>query len=74
MASYCIYCKCWNVYTIYIDGIAAPYTLTGTAAATTNATFPLTGGNNTLTRGLNANIDEVRVWSELKRNNLLLTQ
>jgi hypothetical protein len=23
---------------------------------------------------LNANIDEVRVWSELKRNNLLLTQ
>jgi hypothetical protein len=65
-----------NVYTMYIDGIAVPYTSTGTAAAaTTNATLPLYWGNNTLTRGLNANIDEVRVWSGLKRKrSLLLTQ
>jgi hypothetical protein len=41
MASYCIYCAA-NVYTMYIDGIAVPYTSTGTAAAAmTNATFPL---------------------------------
>jgi hypothetical protein len=53
-----------------------PYTSTGTAAAAmTNATLPLILGNNTLTRGLNANIDEVRVWSGLKRKrNCLLTQ
>jgi hypothetical protein len=38
----------------------------------TNATLPAyIGGNNTLTRGLNANIDEVRVWSELKRKHSL---
>mgnify|MGYP003671993064 CR=1 FL=1 len=57
-----------NVYTIYIDGVVAPYTSTGTAAAaTTNATLPAyIGGNNTLTRGLNGNIDEVRVWSGVK--------
>jgi hypothetical protein len=37
--------------------------------------LPYIGGNNTLTRGLNANIDEVRVWSGLKRKrSLLLTQ
>jgi hypothetical protein len=52
-----------------------PYTLTGTAAATTNATFPLILGVIILYRGLNANIDEVRVWSGLKlKHNLLLTQ
>jgi hypothetical protein len=39
MASYCIYCKCCEcLYNLY-DGIAAPYTSTGTAAATTNATL-----------------------------------
>jgi hypothetical protein len=60
-----------NVYTIYIDGIAVPYTLTGTGRATTNATFPLILGVIILYRGLNANIDEVRVWSGLKRKHNL---
>lgn len=57
-----------NVYTIYIDGVIAPYTSTGTVgAATTNATLPAyIGGNPTLTRQLDGNIDEVRVWSGVK--------
>lgn len=57
-----------NVYTIYIDGVVAPYTATGTAAAaTTNATLPAyIGGNASLTRGLNGNIDEVRIWSGVR--------
>lgn len=57
-----------NVYTMYIDGVAVPFTSTGTAAAaTTNATLPAyIGGNNSLTRGLDGNIDEVRIWSGVK--------
>jgi hypothetical protein len=36
------------MFTMYIDGIAVPYTSTGTAAAAmTNATLPLILGNNT---------------------------
>jgi hypothetical protein len=54
-----------NVYTIYIDGVVAPYTSTGVAAAAkTNATAPAYVGNNAgLARGFNGNIDEVRIWS-----------
>jgi hypothetical protein len=57
-----------NVYTIYIDGVAVPYTSTGiAAAATTNAALPAFIGNNaSLTRGLNGNIDEVRIWSGVR--------
>ena len=57
-----------NVYTIYIDGVAVPFTFTGiAAAANTNATLPAyIGGNPTLTRGLNGNIDEVRIWSGVR--------
>jgi hypothetical protein len=57
-----------NVYTIYIDGVVAPYTATGVAAAaTTNAALPAFIGNNaSLTRGLNGNIDEVRIWSGVR--------
>jgi len=57
-----------NVYTVYIDGVAVPFTSTGTAAAaSTNATLPAyIGGNATLTRGFEGNIDEVRVWSGVK--------
>ncbi|WP_166926451.1 S8 family serine peptidase [Flavobacterium poyangense] len=57
-----------NVYTVYIDGVSVPFTSTGTAgAATTNATLPAYIGNNaTLTRGLNGNIDEVRIWSGVR--------
>lgn len=57
-----------NVYTIYIDGVVAPYTATGTAgAATTNATLPAyIGGNPTLTRQLDGNIDELRIWSGVR--------
>ena len=48
-----------NVYTIYIDGVIAPYTFTGTAGmANTNATSPAyIGGNPTATRGLDGSID-----------------
>ena len=57
-----------NVYTIYIDGVVAPYTATGTAgAATTNATLPAyIGGNPTLTRQLDGSIDELRIWSGVR--------
>ncbi|MDX6189435.1 S8 family serine peptidase [Flavobacterium sp. Fl-318] len=57
-----------NVYTVYIDGVSVPFTSTGIAgAATTNATLPAYIGNNaTLTRGLNGNIDEVRIWSGVR--------
>lgn len=57
-----------NVYTIYIDGVIAPYTSTGTVgAATTNATLPAyIGGNPTLTRQLDGSIDELRVWSGVR--------
>ncbi|WP_281322187.1 S8 family serine peptidase [Flavobacterium aestivum] len=57
-----------NVYTIYIDGVAVPYTATGTAgAAVDNTTAPAYIGNNAgLARGLNGNIDEVRIWSGVR--------
>jgi hypothetical protein len=57
-----------NVYTIYIDGVVAPFTSTGTAAtANANATTPAyIGGNPTATRGLSGSIDEVRIWSGVK--------
>ena len=57
-----------NAYTIYIDGVVAPYTFTGTAGmANTNATSPAyIGGNPTATRGLDGSIDEVRIWSGVK--------
>ncbi len=57
-----------NVYTIYIDGVVAPFIATGTAAAAnSNAISPAFIGNNAvLARGLNANIDEVRIWSGVR--------
>jgi hypothetical protein len=57
-----------NVYTIYIDGVVAPFTFTGTAgAANANATTPAyIGGNPTATRGLDGSIDEVRIWNVAK--------
>ena len=57
-----------NVYTVYIDGVIAPFTATGTpAAARSNATnSAFIGGNASLTRGLNASIDEVRIWSGVR--------
>jgi Subtilase family/Concanavalin A-like lectin/glucanases superfamily/Domain of unknown function (DUF5011)/Secretion system C-terminal sorting domain/CUB domain len=58
-----------NLYTIYIDGLVVPYTVTsGTpVAALANGTNPVFMGNNAgLARGFNGNIDEVRVWSGVK--------
>lgn len=57
-----------NVYTIYIDGVAVPFSQTGiAAAASTNATLPLFVGNNSgLARGFNGSIDEVRIWSGVR--------
>jgi hypothetical protein len=57
-----------NVYTVYIDGVVAAFTATGTAAAArTNAALPaFIGGNASLTRGLNGSIDEVRIWSGVR--------
>ncbi|OHT47111.1 S8 family serine peptidase [Flavobacterium tructae] len=56
------------VYTVYIDGVSVPYTSTGTAgAASSNTNAPAYIGNNTgLARGLNGNIDEVRIWSGVR--------
>lgn len=57
-----------NVYTIYIDGVVAPFIATGTAAAANsnalNAAF--IGNNAGLARGLDANIDEIRIWSGVR--------
>ncbi|MCW2119622.1 S8 family serine peptidase [Flavobacterium sp. 7A] len=57
-----------NVYTIYVDGVVAPYTTTGVAAAaSTNATSQAFIGNNaSLTRGVDGKIDEVRIWSGVR--------
>jgi Concanavalin A-like lectin/glucanases superfamily/Domain of unknown function (DUF5011)/Secretion system C-terminal sorting domain/CUB domain len=58
-----------NVYTIYIDGVVAPYTVTsGTpVAALANGTNPIFMGNRAdLARGFNGSIDEVRIWSGVK--------
>ncbi|WP_394776863.1 S8 family serine peptidase [Flavobacterium sp.] len=57
-----------NVYTVYIDGVAVPFTSTGTAnAASSNATAAAYIGNNAgLARGLNGNIDELRIWSGVR--------
>lgn len=57
-----------NVYTVYIDGVSVPFTSTGTAgAASSNAAAAAYIGNNAgLARGLNGNIDEVRIWSGVR--------
>ncbi|WP_082472425.1 S8 family serine peptidase [Flavobacterium sp. Leaf82] len=57
-----------NVYTVYIDGVSVPYTSTGTAgAASSNAAAAAYIGNNAgLARGLNGNIDEVRIWAGVR--------
>ncbi|MCG9792683.1 S8 family serine peptidase [Flavobacterium algicola] len=57
-----------NVYTIYVNGVAVPFTATGTAAAaSTNATLQAFIGNNaSLTRGIDGKIDEVRIWSGVR--------
>jgi len=63
-----------NVYTVYIDGVVVPFTSTGTAnAASTNAAQPAYIGNNTgLARGLNGNIDEVRIWSGVRNQSTIV--
>ncbi|KIC01243.1 hypothetical protein OA88_14895 [Flavobacterium sp. JRM] len=57
-----------NVYTVYIDGVSVPFTSTGTAAAaSSNASSAVYIGNNAgLARGINGNIDEVRIWSGVR--------
>lgn len=59
-----------NVYTIYIDGVSVPYTFASGSATSTvvsNAAFPAFIGNNAgLARGLNGNIDEIRIWSGVR--------
>lgn len=59
-----------NVYTIYIDGVSVPYAFASgsvASAVVSNAAFPAFIGNNaSLTRGLNGNIDEVRIWSGVR--------
>ncbi|MCV9934435.1 S8 family serine peptidase [Flavobacterium sp. LS1R47] len=57
-----------NVYTVYIDGVSVPFTSTGTAgAASSNATAAAYIGNNAgLARGLNGNIDEIRIWAGVR--------
>lgn len=57
-----------NVYTVYIDGVSVPFTSTGTAgAASSNAAAAAYIGNNAgLARGLNGNIDEVRIWAGVR--------
>lgn len=57
-----------NVYTVYIDGVSVPYTSTGTAnAASSNAAAAAYIGNNAgLARGLNGNIDELRIWAGVR--------
>lgn len=57
-----------NVYTVYIDGVSVPYTSTGTAgAASSNASAAAYFGNNAgLARGLNGNIDEIRIWAGVR--------
>jgi hypothetical protein len=58
-----------NVYTIYIDGQVANYTIgsantSAAGPATANNTNPIFIGNNaTLGRAFNGNIDEVRIWN-----------
>ncbi|AYN04443.1 S8 family serine peptidase [Flavobacterium sp. 140616W15] len=57
-----------NVYTVYIDGVSVPFTSTGTAGpASSNTTAAVYIGNNAgLARGLNGNIDEVRIWAGVR--------
>ncbi|MCD0476576.1 S8 family serine peptidase [Flavobacterium sp. EDS] len=57
-----------NIYKIYIDGVSVPFTSTGIAGeASSNATSSAYIGNNAgLARGLNGNIDEVRIWSGVR--------
>jgi hypothetical protein len=62
-----------NIYKIYIDGVSVPFTSTGTAAAAnSNAASPAYIGNNAgLARGLNGNIDEVRIWSGVRTQTVI---
>ncbi|MCI9846959.1 S8 family serine peptidase [Flavobacterium pectinovorum] len=57
-----------NLYRVYIDGVQVAYTSTGTAgAASSNAAAAAYIGNNAgLARGLNGNIDEVRIWAGVR--------
>jgi len=57
-----------NIYKVYIDGVEVAYTSTGTAgAASSNASAAAYIGNNAgLARGLNGNIDEVRIWAGVR--------
>lgn len=63
-----------NVYKVYIDGIEVPFTSTGTAgAASSNSSSAIYIGNNAgLGRGLNGNIDEVRIWSGVRNQVALI--
>ncbi|MFH6988012.1 S8 family serine peptidase [Flavobacterium collinsii] len=56
------------VYTVYIDGVSVPYTSTGTAGpSSSNTNMAAYIGNNAgLARGLNGNIDEVRIWTGVR--------
>ncbi|WP_163407471.1 S8 family serine peptidase [Flavobacterium ajazii] len=63
-----------NVYKVYIDGVEVPFTSTGTAgAASSNSASAIYIGNNAgLARGLNGNIDEVRIWSGVRSQAALI--
>jgi hypothetical protein len=68
-----------NVYTIYIDGQVANYTIASVAniaagPATVNNTNPIFIGNNaTLGRAFNGEIDEVRVWNKVLDQSAIAT-
>lgn len=63
-----------NVYRVYIDGGEVSFTSTGTAgAASSNSTAAIYIGNNAgLARGLNGNIDEVRIWAGVRSQAILI--
>lgn len=63
-----------NVYKVYIDGVEVPFTSTGTAgAASSNSASAIYIGNNAgLARGLNGNIDEVRIWAGVRSQAALI--
>lgn len=63
-----------NVYKVYIDGVEVPFTSTGTpgAASSNSASAVYIGNNAGLARGLNGNIDEVRIWSGVRNQAALI--
>ncbi|PAM91479.1 hypothetical protein B4N84_27920 [Flavobacterium sp. IR1] len=63
-----------NIYKVYIDGVEVAYTSTGVAGpASSNASAAMYIGNNAgLARGLNGNIDEVRIWSGVRSQATLI--